>query len=127
MNCLNIDPNLLSKNIISRRRDFSYNCLDILKEYNLPSEIYYDSFLSVEVFKLKNLWNNIIINWNKMNYDLRETKEFTESEYSNNKYHQIHIKMNDNDLNELLNDFINNNHLKCYFVCNSIQKYITPK
>ena len=127
MNCLKMDPNLLIKKIDINLRDFNYNFLDIVKEYNFSVEIYYNYFLSSEKFKLKNLWNHIIIKWNQMEYDLRENDDFLDSEYSKNEYHQIHTKMNDNDLNELLINFIDNNHLKCFFVCNSIQNYITPK
>jgi hypothetical protein len=122
-----MEPNLLIKKIDINLRDFNYNFLDIVKEYNFSVEIYYNYFLSIEKFKLKNLWNHIIIKWNQMEYDLRENDDFLDSEYSKNEYHQIHTKMNDNDLNELLINFIDNNHLKCFFVCNSIQNYITPK
>jgi len=127
MNCLKMNPNLLIKKIDIKLRNFNYNFLDIVKGYNLPAEIYYNYFLSIEEFKLKNLWNHIITNWNKMKCDLRENDNFLDSEYSKKEFHQIHTKMNDNDLNELLIDFIDNNHLKCFFVCNSIQNYITPK
>ena len=127
MNCLKMDPNLLSKGINNRKRDFSYTCLDILKKYNLPCGIYYEYFLSIEEFKLKNLWNHIVINWNRMKYDLREKDDFLNSNYSKDEYHQIHTIMNDTDFNELLIYFISNNHLKNFFVCNSIQNYITPK
>jgi len=122
-----MDPNLLIKKIDINLRDFNYNFLDIVKEYNLSVKIYYNYFLSIEKFKLKNLWNHIIIKWNQMEYDLRENDDFLDSEYSKNEYHQIHTKMNDNDLNELLINFIDNNHLKCFFVCNSIQNYIAQK
>ena len=123
MNCV---VNFVNKND-NQIREFNYTCLSILKGYNLSSKIYYNYFLSIEDFKLKNLWNHIIIKWNKMKYDLRENDNFLDSEYSKKEFHQIHTKMNDNDLNELLIYFIDNNHLKCFFVCNSIQNYITPK
>ena len=123
MNCV---VNFVNKND-NQIREFNYTCLSILKGYNLSSKIYYNYFLSIEDFKLKNLWNHIIIKWNKMKYDLRENDNFLDSEYSKNEFHQIHAKMNDNDLNELLINFIDNNHLKCFFVCNIIKNYITPK
>ena len=55
MNCLKIDPNLLK--IDTKIREYNYIFLDILKEYKLPIEIYYDYLLSIEDFKLKSLWN----------------------------------------------------------------------
>jgi hypothetical protein len=123
MNCV---VNFVNKND-NQIREFNYTCLSILKGYNLSSKIYYNYFLSIEDFKLKNLWNHIIIKWNKMKYDLRENDNFLDSEYSKNEYHQIHENMDDNDFNELLIKFIDNNHLKCFFVCNIIKNYITPK
>ena len=123
MNCL---ANFVNKNE-NKIRDFDYTCLEIVKEYHLSELIYYNYFLSIEKFKLKNLWNNVIIKWNKMKHDLRENDNFLDTEYSKKEYHQIHKNMNDSDLNELLIDFIDNNHLKCFFVCNCIQNYITPK
>ena len=127
MNCLKIDPNLLKKRIDTRRRDFNYTCLDMIKEYNLPVEIYYDYFSSLEEFKLKNLWNHIIIKWNQMKYDIRENNDFIKSEYSNDEYHQIHKQIDDTVFNDLLIDFINDHHLKYFFVCNSIQNTIISK
>jgi len=127
MNCLEIDPNLLSKKIDTRKRDTNYTCLNPIKEYNLPVKVYYDYFLSIEEFKLKNLWNHMIISWNQMKYDLREKQDFMTSNYSKNEYHQNHKNMNDTEFNELLLDFIGDNHLKCFFICNSIQNTITPK
>jgi len=127
MNCLWIDPNLLSKKIDRSERYTNYTCLDQIKEYNLPIGIYYDYFSSIEGFRLKNIWNRIIINWNRMKYDLREKEEFINSEYSENEYHQIHANMNDREFNDLLSDFCGHNHLKCFFACNIIQNSISPK
>jgi len=127
MNCLKIDPNLLTKKINPNRRDYNYNCLDHIKYYKIPVKIYYDFLLSIEGFKLKNIWNQIIINWNRMKYELRENKDFIQSDYSDNKYHQIHININDEEFNDLLKDFIKGNNLKCLFICNIVQNNITPK
>ena len=127
MNCLKIDPNLLIKKINPKRRDNNYDCLDHIKYYKIPVIIYYDFFLSIEEFKLKNIWNQIIISWNKMKYDLRENKDFIQSDYSKNEYHLIHENMNDTYFNDLLSDFIKDKHFKCFFVCNIIQNNITSK
>ena len=125
MNCLKIDPNLLK--IDTKIRDYNYTCLDILKEYKLPIEIYYDYLLSIEEFKLKSLWNHTIKKWNQMKQDLSDKQDFIKSELSTTDYHQIHKKITDTELNEVFSDFVSLNHFKGLFVCNCIQNYIYPK
>ena len=127
MNCLKIDPTDLIKKIDNSRREYNYSSLDSLNEYNIPIEIYYRYFLSIEEFKLKNLWNHVIKNWNKMKLGLSKNKEFLKSSYSKDSYHQIHKDMNDEEFHNLLNNFIQKNKLKSLFVCNCIQNYISPK
>ena len=127
MNCLKINPNDLIKKIDHQRREYNYSILDSLKEYNIPIEIYYRYFLSIEEFKLKNLWNHTIMRWNQMKRDLNENKDFLKSEYSKNEYHQIHKDIDDEEFHNLLNNFIQKNQLKSLFVCNCIQNYISPK
>ena len=99
-----MDPTLLETklNIVEQklnpiRRDYNYSCLDLLKEFDIPINIYYKYFLNNETFKLKNIWNHMIIKWNKMKRDLKEkpNKDFIKSNYSHNNYHQIHNDMND--------------------------------
>ena len=41
MNCLKMNPELLIKRIDVKLRDTEYTFLDILNEYNIPSNIYY--------------------------------------------------------------------------------------
>lgn len=127
MNCLNIDLNKLNKKKIIKIREFEYNFLDILKDYKIPIEIYYKYLLSLEIFKLKNIWNNLIKKWNHMKIELKDNINFQNSEYSKIEYHQIHENINDEKLNELLNDFIDNNIFRSLFISNIIQKCIIPK
>ena len=127
MNCLKINPVDLLNKIDNPRRDYNYSCFDLLKEYNIPIEIYYQYLLSIEEFKLKNLWNHMIMRWNKMKQNLNENKKFIQSPYSKDIYHQIHTGMNDEELNNLFNEFIQKNLLKSLFICNCIQNYIIPK
>ena len=125
MNCLKIDPNLLK--IDTKIREYNYIFLDILKEYKLPIEIYYDYLLSIEEFKLKSLWNHTIKKWNQMKQDLSDKQDFIKSELSATDYHQIHKKMTDTELNKVFSDFVGLNYFKGIFVCNCIQNYIYPK
>ena len=129
MNCLIMDPNNLLKKIDNKRRDYNYSFLNSLIELNIPIEIYYQYFLSIEEFKLKNLWNHIIMRWNRMKMDLTSNKDFLKSKYSKDKYFQIHRykDMSDEEFHNLLIDFIQKDKLKSLFVCNCIQNYIYPK
>ena len=126
MNCLKTYPNLL-KGVHPIRQDYTYSFLDILKEYNLEPDIIYGYLLSIEEFKLRNIWNHTIKKWNMMKSDLNDNNNFIKSDYYKNEYHQIHTNMNDEKLNELLSNFIDGHHLKCFFCCNSILNYITVK
>ena len=127
MNCLNIDLNKLNKKKIIKIREFEYNFLDILKDYKIPIEIYYKYLLSLEIFKLKNIWNNLIKKWNHMKIELKDNQSFIQSEHNKKVFHQIHSNIVDKKLNELLNDFIDNNIFRSLFISNIIQKCIFPK
>lgn len=126
MNCLHIDPNTLTKKLDPLRRDYDYIFLEILKSYEIPIHIYYNYLLSIEEFKLKNIWNILVNRWNKMNDELSENDTFAKSEYCI-KYQMNHENINDEILNERLNDFVEDNILKGLFLCNIIQGCIIPK
>lgn len=126
MNCLHIDPNTLIRKIDPLRREYDYNFLEILKSYEIPINIYYHYLLSIEEFKLKNIWNILTNRWNKMNDELSNNNTFNKSEY-NIKYNMNHENINDEILNERFNDFVVNDILKALFLCNIIQNQIIPK
>ena len=86
MNLLKIEPDLLLKKIDNPIRSYQYTCFNDLIEYNIPINIYSDYLLSIEEFKLKNIWNHIIVRWNKMKLQMVQNKEFQSSEYSKNNY-----------------------------------------
>ena len=127
MNCLKVDPESLIKRIDPALRNINYNFLDLLKEYNLSSKIYYDYLLGIDEYKLKNVWNHIIKRWNHMKLSLKDNLDFKQSEYCKGEYHQIHYDINDTVFNDLLLKFIMNSHIRCFFVANCIQNYIYPK
>ena len=126
MNCLNINPNNLIKKIDPLRRDTNYTFLEILKSYGIPIHIYYYYLLSIEEFKLKNVWNILVKRWNKMNDELINNDTFAKSEYCI-KYQLSHENINDEILNSRLNDFVEEDILKALFLCNIIQGCIVPK
>ena len=86
MNCLHIDPNTLIRKIDPLRREYDYIFLERLKSYEIPIYIYYHYLLSIEEFKLKNIWNILVNRWNIMNDELKDNLSFNKSEY--------HIKYN---------------------------------
>ena len=127
MNCLDIDPKLLSKKLTYKLRSYNYDCLNLLNKYEISYDIYYDYLLSIETFKLKNIWNILVKTWNNMKKELSNNIEFNNSIYSQTKYNFIHETIDDEKLNSLLTEFIDNDYIKSFFVCNIIQKCITPK
>lgn len=126
MNCLNINPNNLIKKIDPLRRDKNYTFLEILKSYEIPINIYYHYLLSIEEFKLKNIWNILVTRWNKMNDELINNDMFSKSDYCI-KYQMNHENINDEILNDIFNDFVEENILKALFLCNIIQGCIITK
>ena len=127
MNCLDVDPKILSKKLTYKLRSYNYDCLNLLNKYEISYEIYYDYLLSIETFKLKNIWNILVKNWNNMKRELSNNIEFNNSIYSQTKYNFIHESIDDEKLNSLLIEFIDKDYIKSFFVCNIIQKCITPK
>ena len=126
MNCLHIDSNNLIRKIDPIRRDFNYSFLEILKSYEIPIHIYYHYLLSIEEFKLKNIWNILVNRWNKMNNELINNDMFSKSEYCI-RYQMNHENINDETLNGRFNDFVGEDILKALFLCNIIQGCIVPK
>lgn len=126
MNCLHIDPNTLIRKIDPLRREYDYIFLERLKSYEIPIYVYYHYLLSIEEFKLKNIWNILVNRWNKMNDELSENDTFVKSEYCI-RYQMNHENINDEILNSRLNDFVKEDILKALFLCNIIQGCIVPK
>ena len=127
MNCLHIDPNTLIRKIDPLRREYDYTFLERLKSYEIPVYIYYHYLLSIEKFKLKNIWNILVNRWNTMNDELNGNSPlFSKSDY-NIKYSMDHENIDDEKLNDRLSDFVGDNILKALFLCNMIQNQIIPK
>jgi hypothetical protein len=126
MNCLNIDPINLTKKIEPLRREYDYIFLEKLKSYEIPVYIYYNYLLSIEEFKLKNIWNILVNRWNNMNDELNDNDKFIKSDYCI-KYQMNHTNIDDKILNDRLNDFVDEDILKALFLCNIIQSQIVPK
>ena len=126
MNCLHIEPKNLTIKIEPLRREYDYIFLERLKTYEIPVYIYYNYLLSIEGFKLKNVWNILVNRWNTMNDELNDNDAFSKSDYCI-KYQMNHENINDEILNHRLNDFVGEDILKALFLCNIIQSQIVPK
>ena len=77
--------------------------------------------------KLKNVWNNLVKKWNSVRKELKENQSFIQSIHNKVILHQIHSNIDDKKLNELLNEFIDNNIFRSLCVSKIIQKCIFPK
>lgn len=128
MNCLKVNPNLLIKRTPPLIRNNIYTSLDSLKEYNIPVSIYYNYFISIEKYKLKNLWNHIVKKWMYMKRHLSEQKgDVTIDASILESYHHVHLNIDDEELNNLFIQFIGGSDFKSLFLCNCVQNFIYPK
>ena len=100
-------------------RSYNYNFLNEYNDY-FPINIIYDYCLSKINYKLKNIWNHIVLKWIQVDKKLTDDNNYTKSIYYKQKYNFMHDNIDDNKLNELLNDFIKNDILKAVFVVESI-------
>jgi len=125
MEHLNVNPEILLKRITIQIEDYNYTCFSILKDH-LDISIFTDYLNSIEVFKLKNIWNHIILRWIQMDHTLKKKLNYKRSKYSKEKYNHIHTTILSEELNHLMTQFINNDHMKGLFVINCIQNYIIP-
>ena len=107
---------------ISPIRTFNYNFLNILHE-NIPLNSIYDYILSQINYKLKNIWNHIVLKWIKSKEKLKKNRSFLKSIYYKQNYNFCHIIIDDNKLNELINEFIQDDSFKALFVVECIINY----
>ena len=125
MEHLRVNPEVLLKRITLQIEDYNYTCFDTMRDY-LDISIFTDYLNSIEVFKLKNIWNHIILRWIQMDHKLKNKLNYKRSKYSKQKYNHIHATILPEELNHLMTQFINNDHMKGLFVINCIQNYIIP-
>ena len=89
----------------------SYNFLDIIKDkYDIDINIYYQIIDYQKEFTLKNLLYFINLRLKKINLQEIKYKE----------------KLTHNDLNDILNEFINNNIVNGIIVMNLLTHFIYP-
>lgn len=102
--------------------NYNFNFLDIINNF-LPIDIIYHYLNHLIEYKLKNVWNSIVINWIQVNTKMkkRNKKKYINSFYSKESPKHIHRIINYSELNDLLNNFINKDKFKAIFVVISIQ------
>ena len=84
MEHLRVNPEVLLKRITLQIEDYNYTCFDTMRDY-LDISIFTDYLNSIEVFKLKNIWNHIILRWIQMDHKLKNKLNYKRSKYSKQK------------------------------------------
>ena len=102
--------------------DFNYTCFDLLND-NIPIEPFYNYLNSVIDYKLKNIWNTIVIHWIQIKQRMisKNKKDYMSSIYYGQEYNHIHSMITDIELNNLLIQFIHKDKFKAMFVILCIQ------
>tara|TARA_Y100000287_G_C14018203_1_gene255543 strand:+ start:208 stop:552 length:345 start_codon:yes stop_codon:yes gene_type:complete len=108
--CFNINTDKFKN--IKKINNYNYNFLNNLYNYDININIYYDILNSYELFKLKNIFNYIYNRINKLNIE-------------NIKYISNIYKLDSEELNNILNEYIDS-ELKSIIIINSIQQYYKP-
>ena len=102
--------------------DYQYTFFDSFQNYVQTKEIY-EYMRGLNSRGLRNLWNHIVFKWLNMKKNLRGNIAFKRSIYSKMNYEHNHQLLKEIELEELLNNFINNNKVKFKFVVNCIYDY----
>ena len=115
--CLNINTNILKKNITINIGQYNYTFLDNIKLILYNYDIYYDIINSYEEFKFKNIYNfiynRILILNTFYNIDKLQKKN-------------IELTISKEIFNDLLLNYINDDIIKSIIIINSIQQYYKP-
>ena len=118
MNYLKYDPSTI--NIDYLKRDFIYTFLDQFTDY-CDISLIYNYLLSIDQFKLKNIWNHFVKKWRDMDLAMNKNNKYKQSIYSSTKkLNYIHTTMKDEDLDQYFSNFIDQNICRLIFVLNCI-------
>jgi len=115
--CLNINTNILEKNITNNIDPYNFTFLDNMKSILYNYNIFYDIINTYEEFKFKNIYNfiyNRILILNKL-YNIDKLKKI-----------DIELTISKETFNDLLFNYINNDIIKSIIIINSIQQYYKP-
>lgn len=116
MEYLNINYTEKNINKYSSFLSFNYTFLNIIKE-NIPVDYFYNYINSLDEYKFKNIWNSVVLNWNKSQKNIiTKSKKYKESKYLKQKYEYNHTNIKSEKLNELLNNFVDDDKFKALFI-----------
>ena len=107
--------NIIPSNIKRRVCLHNYNYTFLDKILNIDIKIYYNLVSSIELFKIKNLYNFLFLRSLKLN------TKFSTRKMKVDKY------INEPDkLNNILKNYISNNKLYSIIIINGIQQFFIP-
>ena len=109
----NINPDNIK--VLPLKNHFNYTFLDAETDINIKP--YYDLINSYEDYKIKNIYNFLFLRSLKINRKFNEINEMILNKGD----------ISSETLNDLLNNYINNDILKAIIVMNGIQLYFYPK
>ena len=116
------DPNKLNKIIDNPITDYQFTFLNEYNDYISILEIY-KYLRSLEKNQYNNLWNFMIIQWNKMHKILKDDSLYKKSKYYHMNYNQIHKNIKLEDLEIQIYEFIGEDKMKLIFFVNCIMLY----
>lgn len=121
MEYLNLNYSEKNKNKYVPILNFNYTFLNIIKE-NIPINFFYNFINSLDEYKLKNIWNSVIVNWNNSHKNINKSKKHKKSKYLKQIYSYNHINIKSEELNKLFNNFVDNDSFKALFIATCIVK-----
>ena len=116
------DPNKLNKIIDNPITDYQFTFLNEYNDYISILEIY-KYLRSLEKNQYNNLWNFMIIQWNKMHKILKDDSLYKKRKYYHMNYNQIHKNIKLEDLEIQIYEFIGEDKMKLIFFVNCIMLY----
>lgn len=104
------------------KREYSYT---FLNDFNDIYDIYdiehiYSYLLSIEEYKLKNIWNLFVRKWKHMHLSLQNNSGFKKSKYHKDYVYFNHNNITDDKLDQLVCEFIKKDICRSIFFINSI-------
>lgn len=110
----NINPDNIK--LLSLKNNFNYTFLNSI-DIDINIKPYYDLINSYESYKIKNIYNFLFLRSLKINKKFNEIDEMV----LNKKHLSSEI------LDDLLNNYINNDKIRAIIIMNGIQLYFYPK
>ena len=116
---VNIDYSIIRNEKL--KYNYDYNFLEIIEDH-VDIDFYADILNTLDLYTLKNIWNSIVKKWTmgQKKMSNKKDKKYLASPYSEQNYYYIHELVTSKRLNDLLNEFINNDKFKAIFVVNCI-------